>query len=234
MRQSINNMVNPGDDSENFDFAQFLRGRIKERGLNLKKLSEVSGIATKHLEAIASGSFHNVPSVPYFRGYILRLGQILDFDGESWWAKLKEETGSIKSSETEDAPSGNRFVCVKNKKIVVLAIAAILLIVLFLGFGLARISGKPVIKITSPIESPATVSASEVDIAGTLKNASELYINGELINPDTGGFWSKTVLLGAGTNSFEIRAKKFLGGETKIIEQIIYEPATTATSTPKR
>ncbi len=223
--------MNPEDNLENLDFAQFLRGRLKERGFNLKKLSEVSGVSAKHLEALASGNFQHLPSAPYFRGYVARLGQILDFDGEFWWKKLREAE-SVKSSEKSDEPSENRFVRAKNKKIAAWIAAAALMIILFFGFGLARISGKPVIKITSPSGNPAIVDTAQIDITGTLKNASELYVNGELVNPSPDGSWTKTVLLGAGANSFEILAKKFLGGETKIVEQIIYEPpATTTTST---
>jgi len=222
--------MNPEDNPEYFDFAQFLRGRIKERGLNLKQLSGASGIAVKHLEAIASGNFHNLPSAPYFRGYLLRLGQMLDFDGESWWRKLKKAE-SVKNPENGDEPSKNRFVCAKNKRIAAWAVAAILFVVLLFWFGFTRISGKPVIKITNPPGNPAVVNTDGIDIMGTLENAGEFYINGELVNPNPDGSWSKAVLLGPGANSFEIRAQKFLGGETKIIEQIIYEPPMTPTTT---
>jgi len=216
------------NDLENFDFAQLLRGRMKERGLNLKKLSEISAIAVKHLESLASGNFHNLPATPYFRGYILRLGQILDFDGESWWAKLKEEK-SVENSAASDEPSKNRFVKAPSAKLL-WAAAAFLIIILFLDFGLTRISGKPVIKITNPPGNPATVNVNQIAIAGNLENGSELYLNGEFVNLGKDGSWSKTLLLEPGTNSFELKAKKFLGGETKIVEQIIYEPAVSATS----
>lgn len=222
--------MNPEDNLENFDFAQFLRGRLKERGFNLKKISDASGIAIKHIESLASGNFHNLPSAPYFHGYIARLGQILDFDAEFWWKKLKS-TESVKNSATGDEPSKNRFVKRENAKYA--WIAAALLVVLLLVFGLPRLIGAPVIEISNPIGNPAVANTNQIDITGTLKNASELYINGELVNPNPDGSWSKTVLLGSSANSFEIRAKKFLGGETKIVEQIIYEPTPApATSTP--
>ena len=44
------------------------------------------------------------------------------------------------------------------------------------------------------------------------------------------GLWQKNVLLQAGTNTFNISAKKFLGGTTDIIEQIIYNVPTVVSS----
>ena len=229
MRQSINNMINPEDNSENFDFAQFLRGRIKERGFDLKKLSGISGITVKHLESLASGNFHNLPSTPYFRGYLLRLGQVLDFDADAWWTKLKSAE-SVKNSGAGDEPCRNRFEKIKNAKFVWIAVV-IAVVVLFFAFELPRIIGKPTIKVTNPSGNPTTVKTGQIDISGILDGASELYINGEPVGLTKDGSWNKTVLLEAGANSFEIKAQKFLGGETKIIEQIIYEPEAAATST---
>lgn len=214
------------DEQENFDFAQFLRGRVKERGFDLKKLSEVSGITTKHLESLVSGNFHNLPATPYFRGYLLRLGQILDFDAEAWWLKLKE-AGLAKGLAAGDAPPKNRFVCARNAKFLWFGAAA-LFIILFLWFGFAKVSGRPEIKITNPAGNPATIGANQIEISGMVKNGSELYINGESVSLAKDGSWSKAALLSPGANSFEIRATKFLGGETKIIEQIIYEPGAAS------
>ena len=63
------------------DFPSFFNERLKERGLTLKRLSELSGISVKHLEALAAGQFDNLPPAPYLRGYLLKLGQVLGFDG---------------------------------------------------------------------------------------------------------------------------------------------------------
>ena len=55
-------------------FETFFRERIKDRGISLKKLSELTGIAISHLENMVRGNFDDVPSAPYFHGYIIRLG----------------------------------------------------------------------------------------------------------------------------------------------------------------
>ena len=71
-------------------------------------------------------------------------------------------------------------------------------------------------------------------MSGTIENARELFMNGELVSIESGGAWEKGVALEPGLNTIEIRAKKFLGRETTITRQIFYTPPATssvATST---
>lgn len=205
-----------------FDFENFFNERVKERGFNLKRLSEISGIAVKHLEALSGGSFGNLPSAPYFRGYLQKLGDILEFDWEVWWLRLKNAS-LVEGSGAKDLPPRNRFLRQTIYKKLWL-IAIVIVIVLYFAFQSTRIFGKPTITITSPAQNPATASSSEIVLTGNIENGSELYINGEFVQITSDGSWQKTVLLGPGLNSFQITAKKFFGGETKVVQQILYEP----------
>ena len=218
----------------NTDFPQFFSQTVKERGYNLKKLSEASGISIKHLESIARGDFAALPSAPYFHGYMQKLGQLLDFDAETWWTKLKEGN-FVHDVNTKDSPVKNRFTKPTQKNIAWIA-AFGLIILLYLGFQFTRIFGKPVIAVTFPSENPAQVSMQTVDITGTVKNATELYINNEPVVLASDGTWEKSVLLQEGVNTLQIRATKFLGGETTDIVQVIYAPApangTSTTTAP--
>ena len=66
---------------EEVSFEQFFAERIKAKGFSLKKLADVTGIAPVHIENLLRGDFGHIPSAPYFRGYLIRLGKVLDFDG---------------------------------------------------------------------------------------------------------------------------------------------------------
>ena len=224
-------------DPEETTFEIFLRDRIKEKGISLKRLSDVSGIASNHIENLLKGDFEHVPPTPYFRGYLMRLGEVLDFDGEAWWLKIKKG-GDVGKSGPTDALPNNRFAKKSPAKIV--AISAVILALLFIfAFSLPHIIGKPIITITSPTSTdgnPSVITSSSVVIQGTVKNADSLYINGDEVTIANDGSWQKNVLMPQnGVNPFEISAKKFLGGTTNIMEQIIYNaPAeTSSSSTPQ-
>lgn len=216
---------------ETFDFPVFLHGKIKERGISVKKLSEESGIALKHLENILRGEFRALPPAPYLRGYIFILGEILEFNAEDWWERIREETAVKRSGMTDSLPK-NRFSNssrVRNGVLIALA-------VIIIGIGiwrLPRIFGKPTIEIMVPRDQTTTVFEEAYTLRGKVSGgADQLSINNEAVAVDADGFWQKTVLLQFGMNVFEVKAKKLLGSEASLSRQIIYETPGKITTIP--
>ncbi len=216
---------------EYFDFGNFFNERMRERGFNLKRLSELSGISVKHLEALRGGYFENLPSAPYFRGYLFKLGTILDFDADSWWQHMKTAAAAQQLKAADDLPK-NRFSKNPIGKYLVPAALALFLI-FYIGFRFSKLLGQPVIAITYPPENLMTVTTNTISLTGRTTDSSELAVNGEPVTIQPNGDWQKTIVLQPGLNAFEITAKKFLGRETKIVRQIIYQPpVATSTNTP--
>jgi cytoskeletal protein RodZ len=220
-----------------FPFEQFFAEKIKERGISLKKLAEMTGIAPAHIESLLRGDYENMPSAPYFHGYLMHLGAILDFDGEEWWIKLKKE-GVIKNSGELDTMPRNRFIKQSPPKYL-WWIGAGIIVLIYLAFQAPRIFGKPALVVSVPNANPYVTASSTLTLSGTVTGADSLYLVGadgeqEPIIVAADGSWQKSVLLGIGPNPFQISAKKFLGGETSVTEQIFYQPtgSTTTTSVP--
>ena len=218
-------------------FEQFFAEKIKERGVTLKKLAEITNISPSHIESLLRGDFDNMPSAPYFHGYLIHLGGVLDFDGEEWWAKLKKE-GVIKNSGELDTLPRNRFIKQAPPKYL-WAIGAGVIVLIYLAFQAPRIFGHPTLTVIFPDANPYVTASSTITLSGTVSGANSLYLVGgdgetEQIIVAADGSWQKGVLLGIGPNPFQISAKKFLGGETTVTEQIFYQPAggTAASSTP--
>lgn len=207
---------------DEISFQAFLNEKLRERGLSIKKLSELTGIAVKHLENLSTGRLEDLPAIPYLRGYLIEIGEVLGFDGETWLDRFKKE-GVLKGSGAHDELPRNRFAQKPiNKTIFVGAI--VLIILLYIGIRSSQIFGKPIIEIISPAQETATVAEDQFLITGDVRGADQLSINGEQITIDTSGHWQKTVLLQPGLNSVSIIAKKFLGRETEVVRRIIYEP----------
>lgn len=214
------------------EFKSFLDGKLKERGVNLKKLSELSGVHITHLEHLVHGTVEQLPAAPYVRGYLEKIARILEFDPNPWWQALQDE-GVMKRSGREDALPKNRFA---PRSIARYAWAATLLTLLlvYFGFRFSNILGQPTLDIFVPRQALTTVATAALTTAGAVKNASGLAVNGELIPFDAEGRWNKTIVLQPGLNTLEFTAKKFLGSETKALRQVYYEPGAAApTSTPQ-
>ena len=219
-------------ETDAVSFEQFFSERIKERGITLRKLADATGIAPMHIESLLRGDFDALPSAPYLRGYLLRLGDELGFDGEEWWKRLRRE-GIIKNySGSADTLPRNRFIRETPPKYLWL-IAAAALIAIYFAFQAPRILGTPVITVTFPTANPYSTTSSTITITGTVSNADTLYLNNTQeipVAPD--GSWQETVLLGAGENPFKISAKKFLGGESAVTENILYNASGIPAGTP--
>ena len=219
---------------ENESFNTFLGEKLRDKNISIEKLAELSGVSIKYIENMLKGDPEHLPSAPYLRGYFVKLGEVLDFDGEEIW-KTWNMNGEAKRSGSRDRLPENRFARKSMAKYIWLSIVPILLIIYF-ATQLPRIFGTPLLYIEYPKTNPSVSMADRVMISGTLTNGKELYINGEMVSVEDSGSWEKGVLLQSGQNNIEIRAKKFLGREIVVEKQIFYEaPAatTTASSTQK-
>ena len=217
---------------EEINFSSFFAAKLKDRGISIKKVSEMTGIAPGHLEALAHGRYDELPSAPYLRGYLVRLGKALDFDGREWWEALKRE-GTVQNSGSLDYLPRNRFIRPSPAKFIWIGVGVIV-IILYLAFQIPVIFGKPSLTVNFPDGSPYVTSSSTLTLSGFARSADSLYLsNGtsgdnETISLSSDGSWQKSVLLQNGPNTFQITAKKLLGGETNITEEIIYEGGFSA------
>ncbi len=217
----------PGEPQD-WNFGQFLRERMKHYNLSLKRLSELSNVSVPHLENFLAGDWDELPPAPYLRGYLLSLSKVLQFDPEIWWLHFKK-TDELKISGAQDNLPRNRFALRTGRKYGWLIAVAVIL-ALYFGIRFAKIFGRPILIIQNPSEAIVRVSQSPLTISGTVQGGDQLLINSEDANIGPSGDWQKDILLQPGLNTLEVSARKFLGGETRIIRQVVYEPPTTSTS----
>ena len=137
-------------------FATFLDERLRERDLNLKKLSELSGITFRHLECLREGSFAHLPAAPYVRGYLKKLAGILDFDADAWWHELEYESTIQRSGRGDELPK-NRFALQSLSGYGWMALIA-LLAVLYIGFRFSVVFGTPQLTLAYPKDAITRVS----------------------------------------------------------------------------
>ena len=74
---------------ENATLKDLLKEHMELKGLNIKKISDSTGIPERYMEALVEGKNKNLPPAPYVRGYINKLAVVLDFDKETIWRLYK-------------------------------------------------------------------------------------------------------------------------------------------------
>lgn len=207
-------------NTENKNFKEFLEEKLKEKGLNLKRLSEISGIALNHLNDLMNENLKNLPAAPYVRGYLIKLGKILNFNSEEWWEYFKIQK-DLKSSGKEDEFPKNRFAPQAVFKYVLIGFI-IVLVLIYLILRFHNIFGKPSVELNIP-PSMINVSDQKFILSGRVENADKVFVNSEEVTINKNGEFSKEIMLQSGINNIEIKAQKLLGSEAKILRQVFYE-----------
>jgi hypothetical protein len=210
--------------------SELLNEAIEAQGLDIKKLSELTDIPMHYLTALSESDFSKLPAIPYARGYLMRIAEVMRIDKNLLLRAYKQELSfkTLKSSGPEDKLPSNRFASKHSRyRKNLIIIGAIL--VLVVGYGLWRIDdflGTPKIEIISPAADNFIVNDPSIKLLGIINAKDKLTINGEEVLTGENGKFEKDFSLQTGVNSVEFKIKRFLGKESIIIRQVIYQPQT--------
>lgn len=197
------------------------------KGLTLDKLSQMTGISERSLALILEEQFDKLPPAPYIRGYLLKIAETLNLDGQRLWQEYLKNNSEIRRSGKEDLLPSNRFAIQKvNRKVVAVSAAVLFILV----YGISRLPflfGQPELKITNLTESPTIVQDANFTVHGIINPADELRVNGEAVYPDKDGNFQKNILLQSGFNNIIFQTKKLLGKTYTVTKQIFYQTNKT-------
>ncbi|KKQ23129.1 MAG: Transcriptional regulator, partial [Candidatus Wolfebacteria bacterium GW2011_GWC1_37_10] len=211
------------DDQKNFQ--EFFREALELRGMTIEKLVELTGISRHALAAIYNGDYKKMPSLPYLRGYLMKIAEILGIDGNQMWQTYKDEINSKIS--IEDKLPHNRFA-IKPKSLRKLVIGIIAVsVIIYLVFRIDNLLGIPKIEIINPLMDSLEINEERIKLEGKLDNYwDKLTINNEEIFVNEDGYFEKDFQLLYGENNIEFKVKRFLGKEVKLEKKVIYQPLT--------
>ncbi len=201
-------------------FQEIFKEELQSRHLSLAKLSELTGIPTRYLQAFSEGDYKNLPPAPYIRGYLTRISEIFGKEEKNLWQIYKQEWEE-KNPIKEDKMPSNRFAYPKISRIKWAVIFFIFLGIIYLGYREKDFFGTPSIEIINPSAESVMVMDSTIDLKGKISPRDKLTVNGENVDVESNGYFEKKFSLNAGLNTIEFKVKKLLGGETKVIRQVI-------------
>jgi len=196
---------------------------LVNRAISAAKLSELSGVPERYIEALRIGNFNHLPSAPYVRGYLNKIAAIFGTDPAELWRKYKNES-EPKTSGGEDLLPENRFSLKKLSKSKIAIGAAALALIIYAGLRFSDILGLPKLTVDSPATATLITSLDNFEVRGSIKPGDSLTINGESESTASDGKFQKVIRLYPGINTIDFRVKHFLGQEMQVIRQIIYSP----------
>ncbi|MBI4993464.1 helix-turn-helix domain-containing protein [Candidatus Wolfebacteria bacterium] len=204
-------------------FSETLREIFDLRGLNAKKISEITDISEVYVAALLNNDTKKLPALPYARGYILKIAEVANIDPKDLIELYKKEIPEY-IGEKDKLPF-NRFSrkLIDKKKLIFQII--IMAALIYLIFRIDDLVGVPKIEIINPAENYLIVSEPFINISGVAQNFfDKLTINGEEIPINKNGLFEKKLELHPGENNIEFKIKRFLGRELKVVRKVIYQP----------
>ncbi len=198
---------------------ELLKDLLTARGFTAEKLSAVTNIPRRFINSLLEESYRDLPSKPYIRGYLMKIAAALEIEPETLLQSYSAAT-EIPTSGKKDSLPVNRFAMKPVSRNILAACAILILIAGVLIFRFNDIIGSPQIEVNVP----GITQTNPLRVTGKIKPSDRLTVNGEMVYPADDGTFSKDVSLDSGPNTIEFDIKRFLGRETKVMKQVIYQP----------
>lgn len=204
---------------------EILRETMASKGLTIQRLHQATEVPERYLSMLLEGQYDKMPALPYVRGYIFKIAEVLELEGKDLWNQYKAEASSfLKSSGKDDRLPHNRFAISGIKLKWAGAVLAVVGIGIYLAINANNILGQPKLYILQPAQDVFVTNNNEIVLVGVTEPENKILINGEEIFVGKNGEFSQTYTLEEGLNTFKISAKKILGREKQVIRQVIYNP----------
>lgn len=196
---------------------------LGSRGMNSQKLSELSGVPERYIEALRVGNIGKLPPEPYVRGYLNRICKIFSVDSTELWEKYLSDYG-VKIAANADRLPANRFSLKKlSKGKITLGAVAIILITFFV-WRFSDIIGQPKLTIDKPAMATVITSLDHFEVSGSVTRGDALTLNDESVHVGEDGKFSEDLKLYPGVNTLQFEVRRSLGRKAQQLRKIIYSP----------
>ncbi len=205
-----------------------IEAAMKAKNITIEKLSQLTGISERFIEALAKEGDAKLPAAPYVRGYLAKIASVLNLDGDVLWSEYSRQYARLKVvRKTSVNETERKFKIVEKfvsprSLIIVGALLGIGLVVWFRG---SAFIGRPTLSLEQFDDSAPTATSTFV-IKGKIDPKNQLTINDEVVFPDDTGTFEKNFILTPGFNTFHFKVKGILGKELDITKQVYLTTST--------
>lgn len=205
---------------------EILRTKRKEKDLELKQVAEITRIRVEYLKALETGDYKAFSSEVYIKGFLKNYAKFLGISTEKALAMYRRENKQIKKQAKIEAAKIKKsrfdFTLTPEKLIIVIISIITLSVVYYIATQVSKVTEKPAISITSPVE-VATDSTGlfetedpTIGIKGKISTGATLKLNGDKITTNNLQKFELTDLeLSFGQNEFVFVAESQFGRESK-------------------
>lgn len=196
---------------------------MRYHDLTVEKLSQLTNISEIYIEALIEEKFELLPPAPYVRGYVKKISQLLNLDGEKIWQDFLKNSKKIKKSGENDKLPPNRFL-VKKKYFSFFILILIIIFIFIFYFSFNGIFfNKLQIDFSIPKENIVFTENNYYIFQGKINPKNFLTINNQNVIINKDGFFEYKTELKPGLNVFEFKIKNSLGDNKVVLKQVYYQ-----------
>jgi cytoskeletal protein RodZ len=196
---------------------EILHAARERRGVDLTRAERETKIRARHLAALESGDFADLPAPVYAKGFLRNYAIYLGLDAEEMLARWRREVDGPRAAETprikpppQPIAAGRSGFKLTGSLIVALALAAIVLVFVgYVGLQLVRFTQNPDISLNGPSIRQLQPGAERIVLSGagtpsaivTARGADELF---RTTTASSRGTWTLDLPVTKGRNDFTI------------------------------
>ena len=228
MANNLNNFITMEEFLETRTMASMIQDAMKAKNITTEKLSQLTGISERFLEALTKEGSEKLPAAPYVRGYLAKIASVLNLDGDALWSEYSRQYVRPKAVRKISVNESERRFEMLEKFVSprsLVIIGAILGIGLIIWLRGSAFIGRPTLSLEQFDDNAPTATSTFV-IKGKIDPKNQLTINDEVVFPDDTGTFEKNFVLTPGFNTFHFKVKGILGKELDITKQVYLTTST--------
>jgi cytoskeletal protein RodZ len=186
-------------------------------GYDIKEAERATRIRAKHIEALESGQYDQLPPDVYVRGFLKNYSAFLKLDESKVLRLYLKEKGLAEHVKRATSPKTpikskkgpSRVILTPRRLAVGSAILLALAIVGYIGWEVSILAAPPTLTISNPNDNSKTTEQSII-VNGKTDAGNDVYINEIQVGVDPDGSFKEKVSLQQGVNLIKVSAKNKL------------------------
>lgn len=204
-----------------------LRKARKAKGVDIKHVEEATKIRAKHIEALETGNYSELPPDVYIEGFLKIYAEFLGLEKEKILQLYKKERElketvekAVRSSFKKTVPMNPKIVITPKTLFLSAIMVTVLVIVIYIGWQIKILTAPPKLEVITPSDN-ASFETDVIFIEGKTDEGADLFINDIQIGVGSEGKFKSRISLQDGTNVITITAKNRMGKVTKITRNVV-------------
>lgn len=212
---------------------KIVRDAREGAGIAIEKFSQLTSIPVRHLECLEDDRYQELPPDVYVKAMIKKYVRYFSLDADLLFQKLAAARNPQSAGRSDALPS-NRFRGDRRVQIPLPEMSWHPGLILFVVGGLWLLLQARALFFVPRIDfhTPEVVEdmSAVIRLGGRAKGARAITVNGKEVTAKRNGSFSSEVFLIPGMNTVEVRARNYLGRETKKTKFIMYRLKPTPES----